>query len=63
MAAPDLDDPVPSPCVSVCKLDMATRLCLGCRRHIDEIRLWTKMTAAEKRAVWARLEERAAADP
>lgn len=53
--APQPED-VPSPCVSVCKLDTETRLCTGCGRHLEEIRLWTRMTADDKRAVWARLE-------
>lgn len=29
--------PVASPCISVCKMDDARGLCLGCMRTIDEI--------------------------
>ncbi|KAA5606723.1 DUF1289 domain-containing protein [Roseospira marina] len=47
---------VPSPCVSVCRLDADTRLCTGCGRHIDEIRDWSRMTDDAKRAVWRRLQ-------
>lgn len=54
------DDSVPSPCVSVCQLDDATDLCLGCRRSVDEIRDWPIMSADEKRATLARIEERRA---
>ncbi len=60
--ARSFDTSVPSPCIAVCQLDSATDLCVGCRRHVDEIRDWPIMTAAEKRAAWTRIEERAAAD-
>jgi predicted Fe-S protein YdhL (DUF1289 family) len=56
------DTTVPSPCIAVCQVDSATDLCLGCRRHVDEIRDWPIMTAAEKRAAWTRIDARAAAD-
>ena len=56
------DTSVPSPCISVCQLDDATGLCLGCRRDIDEIRDWPIMTAEEKRAVLQRVEQRGGAD-
>jgi predicted Fe-S protein YdhL (DUF1289 family) len=46
---------VPSPCVQVCKLDTATMTCIGCGRLMTEIRDWTRMDAAGKRAVWDRL--------
>ncbi len=51
---------VPSPCVQVCALDTRTRLCRGCLRHIDEIRDWSRMSAADKQAVWDRLPARRA---
>jgi uncharacterized protein len=52
------DTTVPSPCVSVCRLDEATGYCLGCRRTIDEIRDWIIMTPDQKKAVLARIAER-----
>jgi predicted Fe-S protein YdhL (DUF1289 family) len=52
------DSSVPSPCISVCQMEDATGLCLGCRRTIDEIRDWIILTPNEKRAVLARIEER-----
>ena len=52
------DSSVPSPCVSVCQMEEASGLCLGCRRTIDEIRDWIILTPDEKRAVLARIEER-----
>lgn len=52
------DSSVPSPCISVCQIDHATGLCIGCRRSLDEIRDWPILTAEEKRALLARLAER-----
>jgi predicted Fe-S protein YdhL (DUF1289 family) len=52
------DSSVPSPCISVCQMEDATGLCLGCRRTIDEIRDWIILTPEEKRAVLARIAER-----
>lgn len=54
------DDSVPSPCISVCTLDEASELCLGCRRSMDEIRDWPIMSADDKRATLARVAERKA---
>ena len=48
----------PSPCISVCQIDDATGLCLGCRRTIDEIRDWIIMLPDERQAVLQRLAER-----
>jgi predicted Fe-S protein YdhL (DUF1289 family) len=52
------DSSVPSPCISVCQMEEASGLCLGCRRTIDEIRDWIILTPEEKRAVLARIEQR-----
>lgn len=51
---------VPSPCVSVCRMDPATDQCQGCLRTIPEIAGWRSMDDAGKRAVWERIEERMA---
>jgi hypothetical protein len=51
---------VPSPCVSVCSLDGSGAYCEGCLRSLDEIRLWSTSTDAEKKAVWERIEQRIA---
>ena len=48
----------PSPCVSICRLDDATGLCVGCFRNIDEIRDWMIMLPAERREVLRRIDER-----
>src|SRR3546814_5442834 len=52
------DTSVPSPCIAVCKVDPASNLCIGCRRHVDEIREWPIMTAEQKLAVPAALPGR-----
>ncbi|HLS58255.1 MAG TPA: DUF1289 domain-containing protein [Paracoccaceae bacterium] len=50
--------PVESPCNRICRIDPATRLCVGCHRSIDEIAAWGRMTPAERRAVMAELPAR-----
>lgn len=53
-----LPSPVPSPCVSLCKMDMERRYCMGCLRTIEEIVAWGKADDDYKRAVWAELPQR-----
>ena len=52
---------VPSPCVSVCRMDEASGLCEGCLRTIDEIAAWSRLGDAAKRQVWQQLALRAVA--
>jgi uncharacterized protein len=60
-AVPDLtQSPVPSPCISVCKMDAPTGWCEGCLRTIDEIAGWSRMGDTERRAVWSVLALRRA---
>jgi hypothetical protein len=47
---------VPSPCISVCRIEPATGWCEGCLRTIDEIAHWSVLDEDEKRAVWAELK-------
>mgnify|MGYP003558364517 CR=1 FL=1 len=49
---------VPSPCVSVCRMDAASGWCEGCLRTIDEIAAWSVLSDDDKRAVWVLLEQR-----
>ena len=51
---------VPSPCVSVCRMEPDSGLCGGCWRNLDEIARWSAMTEADKRAVWTRIGQRVA---
>ena len=59
MSAETVDARVPSPCINVCRIDEATRLCVGCLRTLDEIAAWSILTDGERRDVWAHLAERA----
>jgi predicted Fe-S protein YdhL (DUF1289 family) len=52
------DEPVRSPCVSVCALD-DDGICVGCYRSADEITQWTSLDNAGKRAVVLCAAERA----
>jgi len=57
---------VPSPCVSVCKMNDDRSLCKGCWRTIPEISAWSKSSDAEKLVIWSRVAARvkaAGADP
>ena len=47
-----------SPCLGICLMDPATRMCRGCLRTVEEIRTWYEASAAEKWAILARLEAR-----
>ena len=55
---PELATPVPSPCVSLCKMDEERRYCLGCARTIEEIIAWSKADDDYKRTVWAEIRRR-----
>ena len=50
---------VPSPCVSVCRMNDASRLCIGCFRTIDEIIEWGRLPEPGKRVVWQNIRRRA----
>lgn len=50
---------VPSPCISVCRMDATTGWCEGCFRTLDEIAGWGMASDAQKRALWAQLAARA----
>ncbi|MYM33053.1 DUF1289 domain-containing protein [Duganella sp. FT94W] len=52
--------PLPSPCVSLCKMDPERRYCMGCLRSIEEIIAWGQADDEYKRAVWAELPRRRA---
>jgi predicted Fe-S protein YdhL (DUF1289 family) len=49
---------VPSPCISVCAMELSSGLCRGCLRTLGEIADWSTMSDADKRVVWARIEAR-----
>ncbi len=49
---------VPSPCISVCRMDASRTWCEGCLRSIDEIKAWSSASDADKRRIWARIAAR-----
>lgn len=49
---------VPSPCISVCRMDARSGWCEGCLRTLDEIATWSVLDDEEKRRVWALLPQR-----
>jgi predicted Fe-S protein YdhL (DUF1289 family) len=55
---PEQQTPVPSPCISLCKMSQDTGLCEGCLRTIDEICAWGTADDATKRAIWAEIRRR-----
>ncbi len=54
-------DDLPSPCVSVCRMDAERVFCIGCLRTIPEIAGWSRADAASKRSIWHAIELRASA--
>ena len=54
------DADVPSPCMSVCRMDAQNRVCEGCLRTLDEIAEWSVLDEGERREVWRRIGERIA---
>jgi hypothetical protein len=63
LAIPDLAvTPVPSPCISVCRMDPRTGWCEGCARTIEEIAQWSGMSDGARRSVWAQIVLRRAQD-
>ena len=50
---------VPSPCISLCRLD-EQKVCLGCFRHVEDIREWRSADDARRRMICAEAEQRKA---
>lgn len=55
-----MKDPVPSPCIDICRIDPANGLCEGCLRTLDEIAAWGGYSEEQKRAVVQELAARRA---
>ena len=49
---------IPSPCISVCRMEERTGWCEGCLRTLNEIAEWSTMDNRAKRAVWKLLPPR-----
>jgi|GEM_PF-1229681 predicted Fe-S protein YdhL (DUF1289 family) len=61
---PELQSPVPSPCISLCEMGPAAggqpALCRGCLRTLDEIVRWGSADDSYKRGVYAAIRLREA---
>ena len=60
-ANPASDEPVASPCISVCRMDASTGLCVGCLRTLDEIAVWGALDDDARRDVLQAIAARRAA--
>ena len=49
---------VPSPCISICRMDAATGFCEGCFRTLEEIAEWSRLNDEAKREVWQSIGQR-----
>ena len=49
---------LPSPCVSICKLNKSTGFCEGCFRTENEIALWPSMNNDERLSLLPTLRDR-----
>jgi predicted Fe-S protein YdhL (DUF1289 family) len=54
---------VASPCIGVCRLDDASRLCVGCLRSLDEIAEWERADDARRQEILAAVRSRWAETP
>ena len=51
-------DVVPSPCISVCRIDVDSGLCEGCFRTLGEISGWSRSGADAQRQLWRLIQQR-----
>ena len=56
-APPTPPPSLPSPCISICKMD-SSGFCYGCYRSREEIAAWRGMDVAEQKALLRALHER-----
>lgn len=49
---------IESPCINICVVHPAARICTGCLRSIDEITAWSRMSPEARRAVMSELPGR-----
>lgn len=61
VAARNMASDLPSPCISICRMDPTSGFCEGCLRTIAEIAGWSRMDDAGKRGIWRAIELRAEA--
>ncbi len=52
-------DEIASPCINVCVIHPAERICAGCYRTPEEIASWSRLGAEERARIMAELPDRA----
>jgi hypothetical protein len=52
-----------SPCRSICQVEGAAKICVGCGRSLKEIATWGRMSETERLSIMAELSTRMAAFP
>lgn len=52
---------IDSPCIKLCVLHSKERICVGCYRTAEEIKNWTKYSAAQRTEIRAELINRSKA--
>ena len=40
-----------TPCNNTCQIDVLTKLCIGCKRKIEEIANWAKYTQDQRKEI------------
>lgn len=54
---------IETPCINICVIDPATRLCKGCARTLEEIARWASYDSATRTRIMAELPTRKPAQP
>ena len=54
---------IASPCIKVCVMDPARRICAGCGRTLDEIARWGSMSDVERTRIMQELRARLEKQP
>ena len=49
---------IPSPCISICRVNESTGCCEGCFRTLSEIAGWSGAGDEGKRGIWKMIEQR-----
>ena len=54
----DAGGEIPSPCISICRVNESTGCCGGCFRTLGEIAGWSSAGDEGKRGIWKMIEQR-----
>ena len=52
---------IPSPCISICRVNESTGWCEGCFRTLGEIASWSSAGQEGQRGIWKMIEQRMSA--